>query len=149
MAEVTGSKSAADEASSKPNSAKRRLRTNSETVRERQHRIGAEQEASIIKQSSGRNIFSAFWSGFTWPLRKIGHALARLGRFKVIRIIGRIIFPRYFRNSWKELRLVTWPDRRTSWKLTYAVIIFSVLFGTIVFGVDTVLDKLFKEFIIK
>jgi preprotein translocase subunit SecE len=153
MAEVTDKKSQADATTDNPKP-KRRLRgapPSTETIRERNVRLSAKQEVAAQKQdTAGRsNAFSAFWSGFTWPLRKLGRAIAKLERFRIFRIIGRILFPRYLRNSWKELRLVTWPDRRTSWRLTYAVIVFSILFGVIIYGVDTVLDKLFKEFIIK
>jgi preprotein translocase subunit SecE len=56
--------------------------------------------------------------------------------------------PPYFRNSWKELTQVTWPDRRQTRRLTFAVILFSVIFGTIVAGVDFGLDKLFRTFIL-
>jgi preprotein translocase subunit SecE len=131
--------------------AKRRLRSNTETVRQRTEKFQNQQKKSDESARSG--ILSSFWRGFTWPIRKLGQVLAAigrfLGRFKIFRIIGRILLPRYIRNSWRELRLVTWPDRRTSWKLTYAVIVFSVLFGLVVFGVDSVLDKLFKELFVK
>ena len=83
------------------------------------------------------------------PFKWIGHQLAKLGRFKVVRVIGQIVWPKYFRNSWKELRLVTWPNRRETWQLTLAVIIFSVIFGVIIAVVDFGLDKAFKQLIIK
>lgn len=74
------------------------------------------------------------------PLRPVG---------RVIRTIGRFIVPRYFRNSFRELRQVTWPNRRESWRLTSAVLFFSVIFGVIVAAVDFGLDKLFKEVLLK
>ena len=46
---------------------------------------------------------------------------------------------RYFRNSWREIRLVQWPTRRFTWKLTLSVVIFVGLFGALI----TVLDMLF------
>jgi len=126
------------------NSVKRRLKTNTETVRERsaKHQLKAAEPPKP-------NLFSSFWFGFTWPLRKLFGYIAKLNRFRVFRVIGRILYPTYFRTSVKELKLVTWPNRRTSWRLTYAVIVFSVIFGIIVAIVDFVLDKLFKELIIK
>ncbi len=130
---------------------KRRLRTSTETVRERTRKL--QTQAKLDAEPSGRNVFSTFLWGFTWPLRQFGQFVGKLGRFRVIRfvtrVLGRVLLPVYFRNSWRELRLVTWPDRRTSWKLTYAVIVFSILFGVIIAAVDFVLDKLFKELIIK
>jgi preprotein translocase SecE subunit len=131
---------------------KRRLRANSETVRERTQRLSDTTEAKLQKQAAGggkSGAFRTFVRGFTWPLRKLGRGIASLNRFKVFRIIGHILYPKYFRNSVRELRLVTWPNRSTSWRLTYAVIIFSLIFGVIIAIVDFALDKLFKEFIIK
>lgn len=83
------------------------------------------------------------------PFRWVGRKLAKLGKFKVLRIIGRILWPTYFRNSWKELRQVTWPNRRETWQLTLAVIIFSVIFGVLIAVVDFGLDKGFKQLILK
>lgn len=129
---------------------KRRVRANSETIRERLEKRQSETNKPAEKEPG---VLSALWSGFTWPLRQIARPFKWLGRFlgryKAFRIIGLIFLPRYVRSSWKELRLVTWPDRPTSWKLTYAVIVFSIIFGVIVFAVDFVLDKLFKEIIVK
>jgi preprotein translocase SecE subunit len=83
------------------------------------------------------------------PFKWLGRKLARLGKFKPFRIVGLILWPRYFRNSWKELRLVTWTTRRETWQLTLAVIIFSVIFGTIIAIVDFGLDKAFKQVLLK
>lgn len=130
---------------------KRRLRVtpvNTETVRERTEKL--QQQAAAPKSPSR---LRAFFSGFFWPLRALGRLIVRifrpLGRFRVFRWIGYVLLPPYIRNSWKELRQVTWPNRRETFRLTYAVIIFSVIFGLIVFGVDTVLGKIFKELIIQ
>lgn len=51
----------------------------------------------------------------------------------------------YFKGSWFELRQVRWPDRRASWSLTFAVIVFSVFFALIITGLDYVFNFLFKE----
>ena len=86
------------------------------------------------------------------PFRLVGRLIGKfgrlLGKFKVFRIIGKILWPTYFRESWKELRQVTWPNRRETWQLTLAVIIFSVIFGALVAVVDFGLDKVFKKLII-
>ena len=85
---------------------------------------------------------------FVW----IGHQFQKVGRFlgkfKFFRFIGKIFWPTYFRESWKELRQVTWPTRRETWQLTLAVIIFSTIFGVIVAVVDYGLNKLFKQLLI-
>jgi preprotein translocase subunit SecE len=123
--------------------AKRRLRSNTETVRERTEKIQLQQQKLSDKPKRAGEL-SALWRGFTWAPRKLGRGIAKLERFKLFRIIGRILLPRYIRNSWRELRQVTWPDRRTSLRLTYAVVIFSIIFGLVVAGVDYVINILVK-----
>ncbi len=53
--------------------------------------------------------------------------------------------PGYFRSAFKELRIVTWPDRRTTWKLVTSVFLFSIIFGLSIAIVDYGLDKLFRK----
>ena len=57
--------------------------------------------------------------------------------------------PSYFINSWKELKQVTWPGRRETWRLTLAVFVFAMVFGTIIAIVDKGLEDLFKKVILK
>jgi preprotein translocase SecE subunit len=134
----------AEETQDESKRGKRRLRATSETVRERT-------EKRQLKESATKNpgVVRTFFRGFFWPLRALGKQIAKLGRFRIFRWIGYILIPPYVRNSWRELRLVTWPDRKQTFRLTYAVIVFSIIFGLIVFGVDFVLDKIFKELIIQ
>lgn len=54
-------------------------------------------------------------------------------------------FGGYFKGAWVELRQVRWPDRRASWSLTLAVIIFSLFFALVIVGLDYVFSYLFKE----
>jgi preprotein translocase SecE subunit len=68
---------------------------------------------------------------------------------KIARWIGLVVFPPYFRNSWRELRLVTWPTWKQSRQLTFAVLIFAVIFGAIVALVDYGLDKVFRNILLK
>ena len=123
---------------------KRRLRTGPETVHERTEKL---QKQSEDRAADSRG--KAFLKGFLWPLRKLGHLIGKLGRFRIFRWIGYVLLPPYIRNSWRELKLVSWPDRRKTFQLTYAVIIFSVIFGLLIAAVDFGLDKLFKELIVK
>jgi preprotein translocase subunit SecE len=60
-----------------------------------------------------------------------------------------VIVPRYFRNSWAELRRVTWPGRKETRQLTSAVLVFAVIFGILIATVDYGLDKVFKKVILK
>jgi len=47
---------------------------------------------------------------------------------------------RYFRDSWREIRQVRWPNRKTTWKMVIAVIIYAALFLILI----TLLDMLFS-----
>lgn len=51
----------------------------------------------------------------------------------------------YFKGAWVELRQVRWPDRKATWSLTVAVIIFSLFFALVILGLDAVFSYLFKE----
>lgn len=132
----------ADQTENKP---KRRIRK-AETVRE----LSAIAVSPVNETPSRGRLL---WRGFTAPVRLLGRGFAKLGRvlgkFKVMRVIGRILLPRYFRNSWKELRQVTWPGFKQSRQLTGAVILFAVIFGVVVALLDFGLDKVFKEVLLK
>lgn len=133
----------AGEATSRP---KRRLR-NTETVRERA--LKAQEEASKPERPSRLRSTAGTVSK---PVRGVGKVF-RYQPFKsigkVLRFVGRVILPRYFRNSWRELRLVTWPNRKQTRQLTFAVLLFAVVFGALVAVVDYGLDKLFKQVLLK
>lgn len=70
---------------------------------------------------------------------------------KVGRFLGkkRSFIPSYFKGAWDEVKLVTWPNRRETVRLTIAVFIFSLIFGLFVAILDFGLDKIFKEIILK
>lgn len=69
------------------------------------------------------------------PDNKIGNILSK----KVVWIPG------FIKNAFKELRLVEWPDARMTVKLSFAVIIFSIIFSAFIGIVDYGLGKVFKE----
>jgi preprotein translocase SecE subunit len=73
--------------------------------------------------------------------------LAKIGRL-ILKVL-RFIVPKYFVNSWREVRLVTWPSRKETWRLTMAVFVFAVIFGALVAGVDKGLDVIFKKVVLK
>lgn len=50
----------------------------------------------------------------------------------------------YFKGAWFELTQVRWPNRRTTWGLTAAVILFSAFFVVLVVLLDTLFGKLFN-----
>ena len=65
----------------------------------------------------------------------------------LLRKIFRSPFRGYFVSSWQELRKVEWPDRKTSWKLTF--IFFSVFFSAFTAGLDVGFEKLAKQIFLK
>lgn len=132
--------------------AKRRVVRNPETFRERALKASeAGDRPGRVKRS--RSVISR---GLAKVFRPVGKLFSRLFRFKPFKIIGKIfrfigliIFPRYFRNSWKELRQVTWPSRKQARQLTFAVLGFAIVFGAAIAGVDYGLDKLFRHILLK
>jgi len=129
----------------KPAKPKRRVVKNPETFRERAIKAVEASEQpkrnNRVRQAVGR---------FSGPVfRPIGRGLRTIFGLKPVRMLGRVVFPRYFRNSWAELRLVTWPNWRESRQLTFAVLVFAVVFGAAIAGVDWGLDKVFKQLLLK
>jgi preprotein translocase SecE subunit len=122
---------------------KKRVLRAPDTMRSQAVRTTEKQAADAAK------LPNTFWGGFFFPFRMVGRGFIWVGHLLPFRILGRILLPSYFRNSFRELKLVTWPGRRESLRLTSAVLVFSVIFGGIVAIVDFGLDKLFKELILK
>ncbi len=115
-----------------------------ETFRERAIKASEQDETS----GRGRRLKTAAGN----PARKSYAAAQKVGNNKFVRIItwpfrilGRILFPKYIRNSFQELKLVHWPNRRETLRLTFAVLVFALIFALVVSGIDFVLDKLFRE----
>ena len=46
---------------------------------------------------------------------------------------------RYLRDSWREIRQVRWPNRKATWKMVLAVLVYTALFVVII----TLLDMFF------
>ncbi len=131
---------------------KKRLVKNPETFRER--------AVKAVEASDKPRRRHRIWNGFKRVLRPIFSPIARGIRalfrhqpFKFIarvsRWIGLVLVPPYFRKSWHELRKVTWPNWKQSRQLTFAVLVFAVVFGAMVAIVDYGLDKLFRAVLLK
>lgn len=143
-----------------PTRTRRRLRPAAETIRER-----AEKARETAAAPHRRGVIGSFFYGLSWPLRILGRGLAWLGHRpplrqighglrwfftrRPVRFIGRILGFRYVASSFREVRMVTWPSWRQSFRLTSAVIIFSIVFGGLIAGVDYGLGKVFKHIILK
>ena len=60
----------------------------------------------------------------------------------------RSLAPKYVRESWAELRQVTWPRFGQAMRLTFAVMLFSAFFAILVANIDQLLTKIFEEIIL-
>lgn len=54
----------------------------------------------------------------------------------------------YFRDSWRELKQVQWPNRRATWALTLAVILFSLFFILMIMLFDWIFNFIMQEVIL-
>lgn len=50
----------------------------------------------------------------------------------------------YFKGSWRELTLVRWPDRKSTWKMTGALVMFTLVFAVLILLLDYVFQYVFK-----
>ncbi|HEY1644777.1 MAG TPA: preprotein translocase subunit SecE [Candidatus Saccharimonadales bacterium] len=124
---------------------KRRLK-NPETFRERAIKAADAKASPKVKRSSKfKSPFKPVGAGY----RKLKDVKQLGPVFKVLRFIGRIIVPKYFRTSYEELKKVTWPSFKQSRKLTYAVLVFAIVFGATIALVDWGLGKIFKHLLLK
>lgn len=123
---------------------KRRLRASTQTVRQQ-----AEQaQTEVIKPTKKRRLRSSM-SKAGKPLSPVGRFFKRVFNRQPFIFIGHILWPRFMRNAFRELKFVTWPTRKQSRDLTFAVLMFAIVFGVAITIIDYGLDKLFKALIIK
>ncbi len=135
------------------NTKKRTIRK-AETVRERAEKASVPRKprkihravgiASVPVKRAGKLVSKAA-SPFSFILKPFK---TRPMRF-VGRILSKVLLLSYFRDSWAELRQVTWPTRRETWKLSLAVFIFSLIFGLTIALVDYGLDKIFRALLLQ
>jgi preprotein translocase SecE subunit len=131
-----------------PSGRRPRVRKSAPTVRERQ------EAAAIQGDIKKPRRISAAAKSAARPLKKL-----RLSERRPVKVISRVLrplkrilnwlIPRYFINSWREVRRVIWPSRRETWRLTLAVFVFAIIFGALVAGVDKGLDEIFKKVVLK
>jgi preprotein translocase SecE subunit len=137
-----------DDSKSAEKKTRRRLKAPTETVRQRQASAQSQAERPTgAKRGAIARVLS-------WPFRKVaGWKIWQIKAFRPVRFVARwiglIIWPPYFRNSFRELMLVTWPNWKQSWRLTFAVLSFAVVLALAIAGVDWLLDRLFKDILLK
>lgn len=126
---------------------KRRLRAPSQTVRQQAEQAQVEADKPVKPRRLRRAATAA-----SRPLGRLAHVFDRqpfraIG--KVLSFIGRILVPKFIRNAFAELKYVTWPTRKQTRDLTFAVLMFAIAFGVVITVVDYGLDKLFRAIILK
>ncbi len=84
-----------------------------------------------------------FFSKITAPIRN-----TKFWKF-LRRTILRSPFRGYFVDAWRELKNVQWPDRKKSIRLTFTVVMFSLLFAVFTSTLDYGFEKLAKEIFLK
>lgn len=131
--------------------AKRRVK-NPETFREKVVKAAEGNDKPKTTHRVGDGIKKALAPVF----RPIGKVFSKIGKSKAfkpfkkpLRIVGKILVPPYIRSSWAELKLVTWPTWKQSVRLTFAVLVFAVIFAAVVAALDYGLDKIFREILLK
>lgn len=78
--------------------------------------------------------------------RKLFAPVAKTKIWKFLRkYILKSPFRGYFVASWQELKKVTWPSRKTAWKLTLVVIVFSLVFTIFTTILDLGFERLARE----
>lgn len=51
---------------------------------------------------------------------------------------------RYLRDSWREIRQVRWPNRKATWKMVFAIFVYSALFIALIMLLDLLFTWLFN-----
>lgn len=80
------------------------------------------------------------------PDNKVGKHLGKARRLPLpwpLRPIGR-----YLNDSRKELKKVTWPSRKEAWKLTFAVVMFTMVLMIIIVIADFGLSRLVERILL-
>lgn len=61
---------------------------------------------------------------------------------------SRNVTPQYFVDSLAELKHVTWPGRKETWKLVFAVFVFALIMGGFIAILDFGLERVFRNVIL-
>ncbi len=72
-------------------------------------------------------------------------AQSKRRRIKVPRFIAAI--GGYFVGAWKEIRQVRWPNRRSTWTSTLAVLLFTAFWALVVLGLDLMFQSVLNNLI--
>lgn len=126
---------------------KPRVRKSPETVRQRAEKQTSKKQAprgklkgkihrplSVLRRASAKE-----YHPITVPDNKVGRVLN-----KRVRLV-----PKFVREAWSELKMVTWPTKKEAARLTAAVIIFAFFFAVFIQLLDVVFNKIVKLIFLK
>ena len=125
-----------------------RRRKAPETVRERAQKQSAKKDtpkkstvvkAKIHKPLSRLRRVGAKEYAIKTPDNKAGRVLNKRVRF----------VPKFVKESWAELKQVTWPTKSEAFHKTIAVIMFAIVIALLVQALDIVFSKVVKEIILR
>lgn len=126
--------------------AKKRVNKKTQTVRERaeqQSKVPKKRIRSVAKKVStpAKTVKKLHKKEYHLPVpdNKTGRLLK-----KRVRLV-----PKFVRGAFQEIKLVVWPDRKSTIKLTLAVFVFALFIATLVGVIDLGLGKAFEKFILK
>ena len=127
---------------------KRRFK-NPQTFREKAIKTAETKTRPIRESSKFGNALKAPFRALKAGYLKLKTVKSLKPLFKVLSLLSRVLLPKYFRTSFEELKKVTWPSLKQSRRLTYAVMIFAIIFGASIAIVDWGLGKIFKHILLK
>lgn len=93
--------------------------------------------AKAVKAEQATNITKVKTKTKVKSTKRSGSVLAKI--FKPI-----IVFNRYLKNSWLELKKVHWPSRKSTWAMVFAVVGYSLFFLVLVLALDNFFSYIFK-----
>ena len=76
--------------------------------------------------------------------KKAAKKAARAGKKTFILFRPFVAIAHYIRDSWRELRQVRWPNRKSTWKMVLAVFIYTGIFIIFLMLLDTLFTYLFN-----
>ena len=77
--------------------------------------------------------------------RKAAKKAAREGKKTFVLFRPFVAIGRYFRDSFREVRQVRWPDRKTTWKMTISVILYVILIAAVIMLLDALFTFMFNK----
>ena len=76
--------------------------------------------------------------------KKAAKKAAREGKKVFILFRPFVALGRYIRDSFRELRQVRWPDRKSTWKMTFSVILYVILIASFIMLLDALFTFIFN-----